>query len=111
MDKGSQSKRDHKRSKRKAKNNDWRPLGTRGYGSPMKNQIDSPPQEKPLNDRQMAFARLIVKGMSSGRAYEAAGYDSSGPSADVGGSRLLRNVKVKAHIDNCLLYTSDAADE
>jgi phage terminase small subunit len=45
------------------------------------------------------FAKLWLKGVPAGRAYEQAGYTSRGNVADICASRLLKNAKVKDYID------------
>lgn len=51
-----------------------------------------------LNSRQQRFVELYTSGMAAGRAYEEAGYQARGNTADVMGSKLLRNAKVAAAI-------------
>ncbi len=46
------------------------------------------------NARHERFAQNKAKGMSTGPAYTAAGYKATGHSAEVAGSRLLKNVEV-----------------
>ncbi len=48
------------------------------------------------NQRHERFAQEIAKGAPAGRAYEAAGYEGAG--ADQNGSRLMKNDKVAARI-------------
>ncbi len=50
------------------------------------------------NVRHERFAQNKAKGKSTGPAYTAAGYKATGHSAEVAGSRLLRNVEVKNRI-------------
>ena len=52
-----------------------------------------------MNPRQRKFVKLWLTGMPAGRAYEKAGYEVKGSTADVCGSQLLKNPKVKAHIN------------
>jgi phage terminase small subunit len=52
-----------------------------------------------MNPRQKKFVKLWMSGVPAGRAYERAGYDSTGDAADVSASQLLRNPKVKTYID------------
>ena len=54
-----------------------------------------------LSTQQKRFADGVLSGLPAGRAYEQAGYASSGDTADSAGSRLLRNVKVSEYIENC----------
>jgi len=51
-----------------------------------------------MNDRQRRFAELVVQGRPAGRAYEEAGYDARGKSADEAASALSRTLKVKAYM-------------
>lgn len=50
-----------------------------------------------MNDRQRRFAELVVQGNSGRKAYEEV-YDTSGASAEVNASKLLRNPKVEAYV-------------
>lgn len=51
------------------------------------------------NARHERFAQELAKGRPAGRAYEAAGYDASGPTADQAASRLLStNIKVRERV-------------
>lgn len=52
-----------------------------------------------VNQRQKKFADLYLQGLPAGRAYEQAGYGSTGDAADVSASQLLRNPKVKDYIN------------
>ncbi len=54
---------------------------------------------KGLNQRQAAFAELLVQGLAASQAYRKAGYSAEGKSADEAASRLSRHVKVKEYID------------
>ena len=51
-----------------------------------------------MNPRQKKFVKLWLAGVPAGRAYEQAGYGSTGDAADVCGSKLLRTAKVKEYI-------------
>ena len=51
-----------------------------------------------MNPRQAKFAKLYLSGIPAGRAYEQAGYASTGNAADVCGFKLLRNAKVRDYI-------------
>lgn len=51
------------------------------------------------NARWEMFAQHVAFGMAAGRAYEAAGFEARGNAADAAASRLLRNGKVKARIE------------
>jgi len=51
-----------------------------------------------MNTRQKKFAKLYLQGMAAGRAYEKAGYESRGDTADQSASQLLRNPKVATYI-------------
>ena len=50
------------------------------------------------NARHEKFAQNLAKGMSTGLGYTAAGYKATGNSAEVNGTRLLRNAQVKERI-------------
>ena len=52
-----------------------------------------------MNQRQKKFVKLWLGGMPAGRAYEQAGYGSTGDIADQCASQLLRKPKVKEYID------------
>ena len=52
-----------------------------------------------MTARHRKFAKLWLKGIPAGRAYEQAGYESRGDAADKSGSRLLKNVEVKKYIE------------
>ena len=52
-----------------------------------------------MNPRQRKFVKLWMQGMPAGRAYEAAGYTSTGDAADVSASQLLRNPKVAKYVE------------
>ena len=65
-----------------------------------------------LTPKQIRFVDEYLIDFNASRAAIAAGYSSSG--AKVQGSRLLTNVNVRRLVErrqDCLLYTSDAADE
>jgi phage terminase small subunit len=51
-----------------------------------------------MNPRQTKFAKLYLSGIPAGRAYEQAGYEMTGDAADMAGSRLIRNDKVRDYI-------------
>jgi len=51
-----------------------------------------------MNQRQKKFVKLWLGGMPAGRAYEKAGYESTGDIADQCASQLLRNPKVAKYI-------------
>ncbi len=48
------------------------------------------------NARHERFVQGVVKGISAGPAYTAAGYTATGNSAESAAARLLRNVQVQA---------------
>ena len=52
-----------------------------------------------MNQRQKRFADLYLQGRPAGRAYEEAGYESTGDVADQSASQLLRNPKVQEYIE------------
>lgn len=51
-----------------------------------------------MNPRQKKFCKLYLSGMPAGRAYEQAGYDATGNTAEMAASRLIRNDKVKNYL-------------
>ena len=51
-----------------------------------------------MNPRQKKFVKLWLSGVPAGRAYEQAGYGSTGDIADQCASQLLRNPKVAKYI-------------
>lgn len=51
-----------------------------------------------LSPMQKLFVERLLAGMPAGRAYEAAGYAARGSSADSCASKLLRNDKVHAYV-------------
>ena len=53
-----------------------------------------------MNARHRKFAKLWLKGVPAGRAYEQAGYESRGNVADISASRLLKTDKVKKYIES-----------
>jgi len=54
-----------------------------------------------MNTRQKKFCKLYLQGIPAGRAYEQAGYGSSGDYADQAASRMLSsNIKVKNYIQS-----------
>jgi phage terminase small subunit len=55
---------------------------------------------KPLNVRQERFAQLVASGMAASRAYQNAGYKSTGNAAESSAVQLLRNPKVVAYVDD-----------
>ncbi len=54
------------------------------------------------NTRHERFAAGVTGGSPASRAYIAAGFTAKGNAAEVGASRLLRDAKVKARIDELL---------
>ena len=53
-----------------------------------------------LNERQRRFCNGVLKGLPATRAYKMAGYTSqSERSVEVCSSKLLRNAKVEAYLD------------
>lgn len=50
------------------------------------------------NARHERFAQEVAIGKTAGPAYEAAGYNAKGHAAEAAGSRLLKNVEVKARV-------------
>ena len=54
-----------------------------------------------MNPKQRKFCKLYLQGIPAGRAYEQAGYGSSGDYADQAASRMLSsNIKVKNYIQS-----------
>ena len=51
-----------------------------------------------MTARHRKFAKLWLKGVPAGRAYEQAGYDARGNVADICASRLLKTAKVAKYI-------------
>jgi len=51
------------------------------------------------NSRHEKFAQGLAQGMSAAEAYKQAGYDAKGNAAEVSASRLLRNDKVAARVE------------
>lgn len=68
---------------------------------------------KPLEDqRQEAFVRNLVKGMSQRQAYrEAFGSRAKDSSVDSLSSRLLKDVKVKSRLDSLKVKALDKAEK
>lgn len=52
-----------------------------------------------MNDRQRKFAELVVQGRPASRAYQEAGYEARGNSAEALASKLLRHDKVSEYIE------------
>ena len=52
-----------------------------------------------MNDRQRKFAELVVQGRPASRAYQEAGYSATGNSAEALASKMIRNDKVSAYIE------------
>jgi len=52
-----------------------------------------------MNDRQRKFAELVVQGRPASRAYQEAGYSATGNSAEALASKMIRNDKVAAYIE------------
>lgn len=52
-----------------------------------------------LDERQKKFADLFLETGNATESYKQAGYKAKGNAAEAAASRLLRNVKVKAYID------------
>ena len=52
-----------------------------------------------LTERQARFAYEYTVDGNATAAYKRSGYSATGNSAEVGGSKLVRNVKVKGAID------------
>lgn len=50
------------------------------------------------NQRHERFAQELAKGKSQADAYNAAGYEAEGNSAEAAASRLLRNVKISERV-------------
>ena len=50
-----------------------------------------------MNPRQKKFVKLYLSGIPAGRAYEKAGYESTGGTSEAAASRMLRSVKVRDH--------------
>lgn len=65
-----------------------------------------------LNIRQKKFADYVIESGNASMAYHKAGYQAEGNAAEVGASRLLRNVKVMEYINerNAELDTQFIAD-
>ena len=52
----------------------------------------------PLNPRQQTFADLVLAGAPAGRAWQQAGYQARGNSAEVQASKALKKEKFKAYL-------------
>jgi len=65
---------------------------------------------RPINDRMRRVCELVVQGHPAGRAYELAGYQARGDSADQAASRLLGTVKVAAYIETLRAAASRKAE-
>lgn len=63
-----------------------------------------------LNIRQERFAELVASGVPASRAYIAAGYNVTEKAAEAHGSRLARNGKVTARIEELRRKTATAVD-
>lgn len=63
-----------------------------------------------LNDRQRLFAQHLVSGMPAGRAYEKAGYETTGNTSEAEASRLLRNPKLATYIEELRRKSDDAIE-
>lgn len=61
------------------------------------------------NQRHEKFAQNLVAGMPASRAYLAAGYDVSLPSAEQAGSKLSRNIKVATRVAELKSAVADHA--
>ncbi|KKN41986.1 hypothetical protein LCGC14_0717900 [marine sediment metagenome] len=68
------------------------------------------PKNERLNPRQMKFVEGIDSGMSLADAYRKAGY-KEGPGIYADASRLLRNGKVLAELDDRLFVSKRAAQQ
>ncbi len=62
------------------------------------------------NTRHERFIQSIARGMSTGPAYTAAGYKATGNSAEVNGTRLLRNAQVRARLAELMAPAVEAAE-
>lgn len=51
-----------------------------------------------LNPRQQAFADLVLAGTPAGRAWEQAGFQARGHSAEVQACKALKNPKIRAYL-------------
>jgi hypothetical protein len=67
-------------------------------------------KERPINDRMRRVCELVVQGHPAGRAYELAGYQARGDSADQAASRLLGTVKVAAYLETLREAASKKAE-
>jgi len=60
-----------------------------------------------MNPRQKKFVKLYLSGIPAGRAYEKAGYESTGGASEAAASRMLRSAKVRDHIKTMNEKTDD----
>lgn len=65
-------------------------------------------QPKPLKPRQQAFADLVLAGTPAGRAWEQAGYQARGNSAEAQASKALKKPTVRAYLKNERARMQDA---
>jgi hypothetical protein len=65
----------------------------------MKNRIPAM-KTNPLNPRQQAFCNLVLAGTPAGRAWEQAGFQARGNSADVQACKALKKPKIRAYLKN-----------
>jgi hypothetical protein len=63
-----------------------------------------------LTNRQKAFAREYLVDFNATAAYKRAGYKAKGHSAEAAGQRLLRNVEVKAMIEEQIQDRADRTE-
>lgn len=61
-----------------------------------------------MNQRQKRFADEYLKGMTAGKAYEAAGYECTGDAAAKAGHRLLNHVEVINYLEKMNKKTDKA---
>jgi phage terminase small subunit len=66
--------------------------------------------KRKLTAQQEKFKNNILKGMDAKAAYIRAGYKARGSAAEAAASRLLRNVKVKAAIEEAQKKAADKAE-
>ncbi|MEJ2731880.1 MAG: terminase small subunit [Deltaproteobacteria bacterium] len=66
--------------------------------------------KRKLTPLQERFKNNILKGMDAKTAYIKAGYKARGAAAEVNASRLLRNAKVKATIDEAQKRAAQRAE-
>ena len=62
------------------------------------------------NARHERFIQGVVKGISPGPAYTAAGYEVTGNSAESAAARLLRNVQVKERYGELMAPAIEATE-